>query len=417
MQPMIDLETNGVSDVEKFIKSHWEETVRFSPQDNGTVVGLPHPYVVPCRKDSFQELYYWDTYFACLGLIHSGRADLVIANLRNFLHLINRFGFIPNGSRTYYLDRSQPPYFAALVKLMMENGLDEELTAEAIRGIKVEYDFWNNRRNTVVGLARHGHHATPDEAREFFLEIKDRAQLDATGEEEQRQQTSHTLAEAESGWDFNPRFEHRCEDFCPVDLNSSLFVYEELLAGVTTGEEQQMWLQRAAQRRERLTEFCWNPEAGAFFDYDYVNGRQSTILAASTFHPLWTGIATAKQAALVKEKALPRLELEFAIVTCEAGPRKKTCQWDHPNAWPCLQIIAYRGLARYGYTEDARRIAWKYVSTVCRGFAATGDLWEKYNAQDGSTHTRGEVGYVAPAMMGWTAGAFLDAVAYLRESA
>jgi alpha,alpha-trehalase len=134
------------------------------------------------------------------------------------------------------------------------------------------------------------------------------------------------------------------------------------------------------------------------------------------FHPLWAGIATQEQAALTRDLALPRLELEFGICTCEPGTRTKICQWDHPNAWPCLQLITYRGLARYGALEDARRIAGKYVATVCRGFSETGDLWEKYNAQDGSSRSKGEAGCTAPAMMGWTAGVFLDAAAFLRET-
>ncbi|XHR31061.1 MAG: trehalase family glycosidase [Chthoniobacteraceae bacterium] len=410
------LHIDEIESVEAFINSHWEDTVRISLDDNGTTIGLPFPYTVPCRKGTFQELYYWDTYFTCLGLIQSRREDLVLLNSRNFLYLINRFGFIPNGSRTYYLNRSQPPYFAALIRLLSQTGVDDKFAAEVLCGLKKEYQFWKTRRATPIGLARFGNHASVAELREFFDAIAERAQLTGETEQEKLAEASHTLSEAESGWDFSPRFDHRCEDFCPVDLNSNLYLYEELLAEASMGAEQQEWRLRAAQRREWLTEFCWDAKQGAFFDYDFKKRRRGTILAASSFHPLWAGVATKEQAALVRQKTLPRLEVEFGIATCERGVRKRLCQWDFPNAWPCLQSIVYQGLARYGYIEDARRVAGKYVDIVCRAFRKTGDLWEKYNAQDGTSESNEEAGWVAPAMMGWTAGVFMDAVAFLRNN-
>jgi len=406
-----------ISQVIHYIEKHWTDTVRVHPQDEGTLIGLPYPYIVPCRKDAFQELFYWDTYFACLGLVQSGKMDLAVSNLRNFLYLVQRFGFIPNGSRTYFLNRSQPPYLAPLVQLLLDNGLSGAPVEEALAGVQAEYGFWDSKRNTASGLARYGGHATRAELMEFFQGTKERVKYTAQTEEEQLRQASHTLGEAESGWDFTPRFEHRCEDFCPVDLNSNLYVYEKLLAYHSCGKEKKQWKARADLRCERLFKHCWNEESGAFYDYDYKNCRQSHVLAASTFHPLWAGLATNEQASLIREKALPLLELDSAIVTCERNNGPKVCQWDYPNAWPCLQTIAYRGLARYGFVKDARRIAAKYVHIVCQGFEETGDLWEKYNAQDGSTNTKAEGGYVTPAMMGWTAGAFLDAVAFLNRTA
>jgi alpha,alpha-trehalase len=396
-----------------FVQEHWEETLRVHREDEGDMIGLPLPYVVPCRKDRFQELYYWDTYFACLGLIESGRTDLAIFALRDFLHLVKRFGFIPNGSRTFYLNRSQPPYLAALVQRLGAQELGPELMAEAVSALKAEYHFWQSRRNTPTGLAHYGNHATEEQLRQFFIQVRQRANLKGQTGEEQLWESSHTLAEAESGWDFTPRFEHRCNDFCAVDLNSNLFLYETLLAGVTNGSERENWEKRAEERRQRMTSFCWDQKSGAFFDFDFANGRHGQMLAASTFHPLWAGLATPEQAALVREKALPRLELAFGVVPCEPGPREAVFQWDAPNVWPCLQAIVYRGLARYGYREDAERIARKYIGVVWRGFQETGDLWEKYNAENGSTKTKAEANYITPAMMGWTAGVLMDALRFL----
>ncbi len=117
------------------------------------------------------------------------------------------------------------------------------------------------------------------------------------------------------------------------------------------------------------------------------------------------------------------------------GPRDRVCGWDYPNAWPCIQNLVYRGLARYGYETEARRVAEKYVATVTRCLEETGDLWEKYNALDGSVRTPSEHGYnestqrafesaseeamhaAPPSMLGWTAGVFLDALAFLEGKA
>lgn len=411
----VGLDPHIAATLRTFVQEHWEETLRVHREDEGDIIGLPCPYVVPCRKDRFQELYYWDTYFACLGLMESGRTDLAIFNLRDFLHLVRRFGFIPNGSRTFYLNRSQPPYLAALVRRIGAQELGPELMTEAVSALKAEYAFWQNRRNSPTGLAHYGNHATEEQLRQFFIQIHQRANLTGQTEAEQLRESSHTLAEAESGWDFTPRFESRCGDFCAVDLNSNLYLYETLLAEVSSGSERETWEKRASDCRQRLTSYCWDQKAGAFFDYDFVNERRARMLAVSTFHPLWAGLATPEQAALVREKALPRMELEFGVVPCEPGFRDAVCQWDAPNVWPCLQAIVYRGLARYGYKEDAERIARKYVGVVWRGFLETGDLWEKYNAENGSTKTTAEANYITPAMMGWSAGVLMDALRFLES--
>ena len=108
----------SATDVRRFIQTHWHETIRNAPDDQETLLGLPHPYTIPTRKGAFQELYYWDTYFTCVGLLADGRSDLALANTRNLLAQVDRFGFVPNGNRTYYLSRSQPPYLAASLRAL-----------------------------------------------------------------------------------------------------------------------------------------------------------------------------------------------------------------------------------------------------------------------------------------------------------
>ena len=414
--------------IKAFIIGRWEETVRFNQADEGTLLGLPFPYTIPSRNDVFQEFYYWDTYFTSIGLLLSEREDLALSNTKNLLALAERYGFVPNGNRTYYLHRSQPPYIAALVNAVADTLKDSGLRQAALPTLRREYAFWTTRRMTPTGLSRYGHDADDKEVFEFAAAVASRIGIEAVSPSDLAIY-SHKYAECESGWDFNPRFEHRCEDFCPVDLNSLLYLYERFLAEHGDPGERAHAARQAEDRKARMCELCWDSTRGGFFDYDFKNGRRSPIVSVAALQPLWAGIATQEQAALTLEKVVPQLEFAFGIAACAPSSDSRVCQWNYPNGWPCLHHIAYVGLHRYGHTEAALRIAGKYLATIARVFEETGDLWEKYNVEDGSTRTLNETGYItddprikdpsavpdtAPAMMGWTAGVFLDALKFYR---
>src|SRR2546425_117442 len=109
--------TDTSQTMEEHIRALWPVLTR--PPDTAhtrsSLIPLPNPYLVPGGR--FREVYYWDPYFTMLGLVASGRTDLVRSMLDNVAYLIRIVGHIPNGNRTYYLSRSQPPYFAAMVGL------------------------------------------------------------------------------------------------------------------------------------------------------------------------------------------------------------------------------------------------------------------------------------------------------------
>ncbi|WP_269537343.1 trehalase family glycosidase [Cerasicoccus fimbriatus] len=420
-----------INQVRDFIAGHWEDTVRHCPEDDGTLIGLPHPYTIPCRKGAFQELYYWDTYFTTLGLLETGFDDLALSNTRNLLAQVDRFGFVPNGNRTYYLTRSQPPYLAPLVDVVARRLNHPTLTVEAYPLIQREYAFWTTQRLSPTGLSRYGQHASRDELLTFFETIKYRLGLAHRQPEDCLTETGLALAECESGWDFNSRFDHRCPEFCPIDLNANLWLYEKLLAQWAPEEEVGQWHQKAADRQILIEKFCWNEDLQCFTDYDFAQGTPGAQPTAAAFQPLWAGLATEAQADAVVRNVLPQLEHAFGVAS--GVPQKQPQQWDYPNAWACVQHLVYRALARYGYHDDARRIAAKYITSVVQTFEETGDLWEKYNVIDGTHRTVEEAGYLInpenlaterpangsaepPAMMGWTAGVFVDAVAYLQSS-
>ncbi len=109
------------------------------PQPNSSLLPLPYRYVVPGGR--FREIYYWDSYFTMLGLEQSGRHDLVVEMVKNFAYLIDRFGHVPNGNRSYYLSRSQPPFFAAMIELLAQRE-GESVYATYLPELSREYEFW-----------------------------------------------------------------------------------------------------------------------------------------------------------------------------------------------------------------------------------------------------------------------------------
>jgi alpha,alpha-trehalase len=224
------------------------------------------------------------------------------------------------------------------------------------------------------------------------------------------------LAEAEL-WDFTPRFDRRAADFCPVDLNAVLYAFEENMAygnRVLGRDDEKHWMERAAHRRALVQRLLWNDGLGCYVDYDAVKRAQADLISAATLFPLAAGMATPEQAERVVRVSRHKLECAHGVATCEERKHPYLYQWDYPNGWPCLQVIAIQAFDRYGFHADARRVAEKYVNTVIRNFRTTGDLWEKYNVVTGTIEVADE--YPMPRMVGWTAGAFVFALDYLMQS-
>jgi alpha,alpha-trehalase len=213
---------------------------------NSSLIPLPNPYVVPGGR--FREVYYWDSYFTMVGLVESGRRDLVRSMLDNFAHLIRTVGHIPNGNRTYYLSRSQPPYFAAMVGLYAR-AADSVQALRYLDALEAEHTFWMTgatglrpgeafRRvvrlpsGAVLNRYWDDRPEPRPEAYKPDFEIA-RSVRDADRERFYR----NTKATAESGWDFSSRWMRDSSDLrtletidlVPVDLNSLLYHAERTI--------------------------------------------------------------------------------------------------------------------------------------------------------------------------------------------
>ena len=394
------------------------QTVREMHEDDQDVIALPYSYSVPTIRGMFQEMYYWDTYFTNKGLILLGNVEQAKNNIDNILYMIKHFGYMPNGTHKGLLNRSQPPYSSMMVRDVYEQTSDKEWLAGAYETLEKEYSFWMTRRIAPDGLNRYGHCATDEELTGFYGAISGRLRTDRsesiTSLADTLKASAHWLAEAESGWDFNPRYSQRCMDFNPVDLNALLLVFENNMAWFSDelgNGCSAKWNDAAAKRKSLIQKYCYNPEDGLFYDYDFVNDCRSTVLSGGVFNLMYAGVMTRKQASAM-QKALPRLEMEHGISACEEVPSEITYQWAYPNAWAAINFMAINGMDRYGFRKDARRLARKYLDSNVRQFKETGVLWEKYNATTGNNDAAAE--YATPGdFMGWTAGVVLFCMDYL----
>ena len=216
--------------VREFIRDNWHTTVQHCTADTATLIGLPYPYTVPTAGAMFREMYYWDTFFTNEGLVWDGHPELAKGNTDNLLYMVRRFGKVYNGSRTYYEARSQTPYLSMMVDRIYRLTVDKQWLADAYETLKEEYGFWMRERLTPTGLNRYGSSASDALVDEFLVTGGKRLGTDLFDKgytpERLHKLGLDFVAEAESGWDFNPRYDRRCTDFCPLDLNANLFMYE-----------------------------------------------------------------------------------------------------------------------------------------------------------------------------------------------
>ena len=408
-------------DVEDHIDALWPVLERQPdvPTPHSSLLPLPHRYVVPGGR--FREIYYWDSYFTMLGLEESGRHDLAVDMAKNFAFLIDRYGHVPNGNRTYYLSRSQPPFFAAMVELIAaRDGSPAYL--QFLPALRREYEFWMDGASKLERGAAHRRAVRLRDGsilnrywddRETAREesYREDVQTAADSGRAQAEVYRNLRAAAESGWDFSSRWladgrtlgTIRTVDIIPVDLNCLLYQLEQTLARAyrVNGQpaEATQFAERATDRRRAIHRYLWNGQAGVFEDYAWPERRLTGQLSAATLYPLFTGIATSAQAADVASVIERRLLQPdgLAATTVRTGE-----QWDAPNGWAPLQWIAIDGLSRYGHARLAGKIARRWIRENIEVYESTGKLVEKYDVSGDAAARGGE--YPLQDGFGWTNG-------------
>ncbi|MGI8588226.1 MAG: trehalase family glycosidase [Chloroflexia bacterium] len=375
-----------------YIESYWPRITRTNQRDKETLIGLPRPYLIPSDGHMFGEMYYWDSYFMGLGVAGTEREQLIVDMAENMAALFRRFGVIPNGSRYYFLSRSQPPFFTAQIMLAYE--LMQRRGDAAADGWLRKMMRLAEREHERVWLGTQQPHARLVHAglsRYFDTNFLD------------------YLASCESGWDHSTRCDDRWLAHLPVDLNAILYSREQDFARAAEILEQprraEEWGALASARAETMTRLMWDEEAGFFFDYDYENERRNPHLSLAGFYPLWAGLATPEQAERAVTGVLPRFMFPGGLVT--TLEQREGRQWAYPNGWAPLQWLVVAGLERYGYTGEAAAIMRAWCDNCAAVFAATGEMWEKYNVVEIGTQPEGGV-YGMVIGFGWTNAVFAD---------
>jgi alpha,alpha-trehalase len=419
---------SSYSSAKKTIDTHlndlWEELKRMPDASGGTLIPLPHAYIVPGGR--FREIYYWDSYFTMLGLLVCKKTEQIEHMVDNFAYLINKLGFIPNGNRTYYLGRSQPPFFALMVNLLSEEkGIATVLKYQAV--LEKEYHFWmygaeelNHRQTAIEHVVRLADNivmnrywdAKADPRPEAYVEDKHIAAASSNAPEIVYR---HIRAAAESGWDFSSRWFKdgkematiQTTDLIPVDLNCLLLYLEETLQSIyqqqNDTENVKQLQTKINSRKAAIQQYCWNEEQGCYFDFNCVEQQQIQHFNLATVFPLFFNIATQEQAAKVAMLIKEKFVCPGGVVTTLYRTGQ---QWDAPNGWAPLQWVAYKGLKNYGFTELANQIKSNWLSNCEKVFTETGKMMEKYNVMD-ITVTAGGGEYPNQDGFGWTNGVYL----------
>ena len=402
--------------VETYIASHWDECVREIRKDQGETIGLPYPYAIPA-VGHFEERFYWDTYFLYKGLELSGRRLLAKCNVDNMLYLVNKYGYMQNANKTYYLRNqvSQPPFLSEMVRDVYNYYQDTVWLFGAYHILEKEYQFWMTERLSANGLNFYsGKLADLESTSQIAASFRERVgNVDGLSEEDA---ALHSICCWESGWDMSPRWNFHGSDYNTVDQNSLMYLFEknmEYFASELENGEENVWCERA-KTRKKLMERYLSVSDGTWMDYNYKTGKHSEIFSCASLYPLFAKLAEPEYAQRMAEN-LNRLECRYGLSACEKNDAPGVYQWNYPNGWACQQYLAVVGFQNYGMTEIALRLARKYTELVEKCFDETENLWEKYNVVEGNVNICQEGTGKMPAMMGWSAGVYLAVKKYLEQ--
>ena len=413
--------------IEKHLDTLWAVLQR-NPDTATTyqssLLPLPKPYLVPGGR--FREVYYWDSYFTMLGLKEAGKTKLMKDMVDNFAYLINTYGFIPNGNRSYYLTRSQPPFFAAMVQLLVRDNPDVKLS-EYKKALEKEYQFWmkgaeqlkpGKAVNHVVKLSNgtvlNRYYDAGDQPREESY----REDYEAARSTKQNPATflRNVRSAAESGWDFSSRWfadglsfsQIITTDLLPVDLNTLMYNLERTIAAANkeAGDTKKsiLFSAKADKRKAAILKYFWNGQQNFFTDYNWKNKSFSKQLTLAASFPLYFKLATQVQAKAVSEKLEKNFLKSGGLITTLTTTKQ---QWDAPNAWAPLQWVSIAGLHQYGYDKLADTIANRWVKLNIAVFKDTGKMMEKYNVVETNSKGGGGGEYPLQDGFGWTNGVLL----------
>jgi alpha,alpha-trehalase len=415
--------------VEEHINELWNVLTRECYVDKGSLIALPHPYIVPGGR--FNEQFYWDSYFAMLGLAASNRYDLVENMMKNYAFMIRKIGYIPTANRTYFLSRSQPPFFTRMVDLLAAKK-GKLVIIQYLPYLLAEYRFWmkGSKNLSIEKPAYRRAVRMPDGSilnryfdnkhtprQESYIEDVETA-LTVEGRIASQVYTD-LRASAESGWDFSSRWFKdgqnlntiHTTEIIPVDLNCLLVELEQMIARGYRILRQPLLAKpfevKADKRIAAIRKYCWVDEKGFYFDHDFVEGAPTSHYTLAGVFPLYSKTATQEEASTIAEILEKYFLQEGGLLPTVKNTGQ---QWDAPNGWAPLHWCVIQGLRNYGYNDLANEIKKRWCSMIVAKYATQLKLVEKYNVMDINASGGGGE-YELQDGFGWTNGVLLALLA------
>jgi len=401
------------------------EKVHSNPE-NYSLIALPKAFIVPGGR--FRELYYWDSFFTIRGLLASRMFATTRNMIENMAYLVETYGFIPNGNRIYYLNRSQPPLLTWCVEAYYEATKDLEFVQKIMPSLEKEMDFFmKNRQINQIGWKSHLYQfrtSVTGPRPESYREDMESAEHIEDILEKQRL-WGNIAAAAESGRDFSCRWfgnegpqankmgSTRTSAIIPVELNSIICAnlrifstFYELL-----GEPQKAVTSFAQHQlmKEAIHQVFWSEEQGCWFDFDVQKNKQIEVFFDTNLFPMFCGCA---HEGLDSSRIVSYLT-NSGILGYQGIPTsliRSGQQWDFPSGWAPMNWVAIIGLKNIGQTELAKTLTAKWIAHNYNIFKDSGKMFEKYNVS--TSCVKGGVGaggeYDVQEGFGWTNGVILD---------
>ncbi|MCE6989253.1 alpha,alpha-trehalase TreA [Dyadobacter sp. CY323] len=423
-------QTDPAMSVGEHIKRLWSVLTR-QPENQergGSLIPLPFPYVVPGGR--FREIYYWDSYFTLLGLKESGRVDLIESMINNFAYLIDHFGFVPTANRTYYLSRSQPPFFSLMVRLYSEIE-GKKVLKKYVGQMQKEYDYWMDAgpeapepftaHRRVVHLPdgailNRYWDDKPTPRPESYREDVELAQEALENHNASSHEVfRHIRAAAESGWDFSSRWFAEEGDFTsihttdiiPIDLNCLMYHLEQTLSEAyllsNAPEMQLKYQEKANSRASAIQTYFWDESKHYYMDFDFKKQTFTKAVTLAGTFPLFFKLAPKPHSHYVRAYIRLNFLKSGGLLTTTVRTGQ---QWDAPNGWAPLQWITYKGLRNYNFHRTANELSAEWLGLIEKEFRHSGKMLEKYNVSDTNLLAGGGE-YEIQEGFGWTNGVYL----------
>lgn len=355
---------------------------------------LPYPFIVPGGR--FREFYYWDSYWILEGLYVSEMCTTASGMIENMLVMIEEFGFIPNGARIYYMNRSQPPMFPIIIeRYIKECIVTEEEKINYIQRVlplmEKEYSFWMKERSTEI-LWKGRNHTLNVYRAEHWMPRPESFSEDTKAASDGRFDTDlkkqllfqNIASAAESGWDFTERWLNRSSQFStirtvmlvPTDLNAIMhrneMILSRLFKAAGNHEKEEVYLKNAKERLDSINALLYTNGTWIDFDMESMGPARSTSFISDISPTLFIESVENEKV----EAALKRVDnLLFKFPGgIPANEHMSGQQWDFPNVWAPIQQLSIDLFLRLDNSQrgenyaKALNIAQRWINSTFCGY-------------------------------------------------